>query len=141
MEGERTETDLTRSPGTEVTLQTMRSVCSGFHLSLLHRLLFTLFFSGSFSRYSPAFTSSASPFHPPVSCPLSCGLHLSAIIVPLSLHAPCNGFRSPAERNASTFLPFICVLYITSHSFIHCFQEWRPLFKALRTCVRVCVCV
>lgn len=110
--------------------QTRRAVCSSFHLSLSHR---------SFSPFSclvsfPAFTSPASSLHPPVPAVF----HAVYICLPLSFVSlfACflHSFHS-SIKNISTFLPFIYVLYITSHSFIHCFQEWRPLVKS------VCVCV
>lgn len=62
-------------------------------------------------------------FSPTRVCPRSCGY----ICLPLSFLSrfACflRGFRS---RNISAFLPFIYVLYIASHSFIHWFWGWRP---------------
>lgn len=126
MEGGRIEKDTRRSPGAEVTLQTRRPVCSGFHLSLSHC---------SFSPFSclvsfPAFASPASSFHPPVPAVYICLLLSFVSLFARFLHS----FHS-SIKNISSILPFISVLYITSHSFNHCFQKWRPLVKG------VCVCV
>lgn len=72
-------------------------------------------------------------FSPDCVCPLSCGLHLSVIIisVSLSLHYSWRLPFSHQKTLLSHFFPFIYVLYITSHSFIHWFRGWRPSFKGM----------
>lgn len=95
-------------------------------------LPFTLFLSGSFS-HSPAFTSSASSFHPTVSALFHAAyIRLPLSFLSLSLCMILGGFHSPIKKHYFlTFFPFIYVLYITSHSFIHWYRGWRPSFKGM----------
>lgn len=113
MERGRMEADTRRSPGAEVT--PADQACCLLRLSsfTVTPLLFTLFSSGFF----PCFHFPGIIFPPACACRLSCGLHLSAIIICVSLFA-CflHSFQS-SIKNISTFLLFIYGFYITSHSF------------------------
>lgn len=88
-EGDRMEADTRRSPGAEVT--PADQACCLLRLSSLTvtPLLFTLFLSGFF----PCFHFPGIIFPPACACRLSCGLHLSAIIICVSLACFFHSFH------------------------------------------------
>lgn len=122
------ETDMRRSPGAEVTLQTRRTVCSSFHLSLSRRSL------SPFSCLVPSLPIPlpSPPRHRLFSHPFLPSfmwLHLSAIIISLSLCLLLA--RLPFPHQKTSPLSFLSFMSFTSR---------LPALFTDSVRVRVCAC-
>lgn len=134
-EGERMETDVRRSPGAEVTLQTRRTVCSSFHLSLSRR---------SLSPFSCLVPSLPIPLPSPPRhrlfthpcLPLFMWLHLSAIIISLSLCLLLA--RLPFPHQKTSPLSFLSFMSLTSR-LTALFTDSEDEAFYLKVCVSVCM--